>query len=112
MINVEKVNDVLVVSFETENKLNAAIAQTFKIEVAKLFDQPNMKLVIDLGGIEYIDSSGFGALLSVLRASKGSGAQLKLCNISPEVMALVQLLQLQTVFDIRKSIDECLNSFN
>ncbi|MDX9770472.1 MAG: STAS domain-containing protein [Tenuifilaceae bacterium] len=111
MINVEKINDVLVVSIANENKLNAAISQNFKIEVAKLFDQPSMKMVIDLGGIEYIDSSGFGSLLSVLRSSKGSNAQLKLCNIAPEVMALVHLLQLQTVFDIRTNMDECLNSF-
>ncbi len=112
MINVEKVNDVLIVSLETDNKLNAAISQKFKIEVAKLFDQPSIKMVIDLGKIEYIDSSGFGSLLSVLRAAKGNNAQLKLCNINPDVMALVALLQLQTVFDIHDNIQDCLKSFS
>lgn len=111
MVKVEKLNDVLIVSLEAENKLNAAISQKFKVEVAKLFDQPDMKFIIDLGGVDYVDSSGFGSLLSVLRAAKGNNAQLKLCNISHEVMALVQLLQLQTVFDIRNSIEDCLRSF-
>ncbi|MDY0199851.1 MAG: STAS domain-containing protein [Bacteroidales bacterium] len=112
MINIEKVNDVLIVSLATDNKLNATISQKFKAEVAKLFEEPGLKMVIDLGSVEYIDSSGFGALLSVLRVSKSSFAQLKFCNIAPDVMELVHLLQLQTVFDIRDNIDECLNSFN
>jgi anti-sigma B factor antagonist len=111
MINVEKINDVLIISLETENKLNAAISQKFKVEIAKLIDQPSMKIIVNFAGIDYIDSSGFGALLSVLRAAKGNNAQLKLCNISNEVMELVKLLQLQTVFDIRTSVDDCLRTF-
>lgn len=111
MINIEKINDVLIVSMETENKLNVALAQKFKVEVAKIIDQPEMKIVINLGGVVYIDSTGFGALLSILRVAKSNNAKLKLCNISPEVMELVKLLQLQTVFDIRNSVDDCLKSF-
>ncbi len=111
MINIEKIDDVLIVSMETENKLNVALSQRFKVDVAKLIDQPEMKIVINLAGVEYIDSSGFGALLSVLRTAKSNNAMLKLCNIAPEVMELVKLLQLQTVFDIRDSVDECLKSF-
>ncbi|MDD2196047.1 MAG: STAS domain-containing protein [Bacteroidales bacterium] len=111
MINIQKIDDVLIISMEKENKLNATLAQKFKVEVAKIIDQPRMKIVINLAGVEYIDSSGFGALLSVLRAAKGNNAQLKLCNISLDVMELVKLLQLQTVFDIRNSVDDCLKSF-
>lgn len=111
MINLEKINDVLIVSMETENKLNVALAQKFKVEVAKIIDQPEMKIIINLGGVVYIDSTGFGALLSILRVAKSNNAKLKLCNISPEVMELVKLLQLQTVFDIRNSVDDCLKSF-
>ncbi len=111
MINIEKINDVLVVSLDKDTKLNVAISQKFKVEVTSFIDQPNMKIIIDLGGVDYIDSSGFGALLSVLRASKNQDAQLKLCKISPEVMELVKLLQLHSVFDIRESLDDCTKSF-
>jgi len=111
MINVQKLNDVLVVALENDNKLNAAVSQKFKIEMAKLIDSPGMKIVINLEGVDYIDSSGFGALLSVLRTVKSNNAQLKLCNIVPDVMELVKLLQLQTVFDIRKNVNDCLNTF-
>jgi anti-sigma B factor antagonist len=111
MINIEKLNDVLVVSLMNDNKLNSAISQQFKQEVTKIIDQQGMKVLINLGGVEYIDSSGFGALLSVLRACKTHDAQLKLCNISDDVKELVKLLQLHSVFDIRDSVDDCLKSY-
>jgi anti-sigma B factor antagonist len=111
MINIEKINDVLLVSLQNDSKLNVTISQSFKQEVTKLIDQPGMKIIINLGDVEYIDSSGFGALLSVLRASKNNESQLKLCNISPDVMELVKLLQLHSVFDIRDSVDDCIKSF-
>ena len=111
MINVEKIDDVIIVSFATDNKLNVAISQKFKQEVTALIDQPGMKIVINLSGVDYIDSSGFGSLLSILRASKNQDAQLKFCNFTSDVMELVKLLQLQSVFDIRVSVDDCLKSF-
>ncbi len=112
MINIEKINDVLIVSLQNSSKLNSAIAQSFKLEVSKIIDQPRLKVVISLGGIEYVDSSGFGALLSVLRVCKSNDAQLKLCNISADVMELVKLLQLHSVFDIRESVDDCMETFS
>lgn len=111
MLNIEKVNDVIIITLENNTKLNVAISQAFKQEVSKLIDQPGLKVVISLGNVEYIDSSGFGSLLSVLRVCKGNDTQLKICNIAPEVMELVKLLQLHSVFDIRDSVDDCLKSF-
>ena len=110
MLKTEKVGNVMVVSFNHENKINVTISQKIKVEVTKLIN-PHSKLVINLEGINYIDSTGFGMLLSILRTCKNNQSLLKLCNISPEVMELVKLLQLQTVFDIRNSLNECLASF-
>jgi len=101
----------VVVSFDQENKINVTISQKIKVEVTKLIN-PHSKLVINLEGINYIDSTGFGMLLSILRTCKNNQSLLKLCNISPEVMELVRLLQLQTVFDIRNSLDESIKSFD
>jgi anti-anti-sigma factor len=111
MINIEKVNDAFIITLENNTKLNVAISQAFKQEVTKLIDQAGLKVVINLGNVEYIDSSGFGSLLSVLRVCKNNDTQLKICNIAPEVMELVKLLQLHSVFDIRESVDDCLKSF-
>lgn len=111
MLKTEKIGNVVVVSFNQENKINVTVSQKIKVEVTKLIN-PHSKLVINLEGINYIDSTGFGMLLSILRTCKNNQSLLKLCNISPEVMELVRLLQLQTVFDIRNSLDESIKSFD
>ncbi len=110
MLNVEKIGNVLVVSFNMENKLNVTVSQRIKLEITKLI-VPHTKLVINLNGINYIDSTGFGMMLSILRTCKNNNSDLKLCNIAPEVMELIKLLQLQTVFDIKNSVNEAVESF-
>jgi anti-sigma B factor antagonist len=110
MIEVEKINDAMVISFGSDNKLNVTVTQKIKTEIIKLID-PNSKIILNLNGVSYIDSTGFGMLLSILRHCKNSNSQLKLCNISPEVMDLIKLLQLQSIFDIREGVNESLNSF-
>jgi len=110
MLKVDKIENVMVVSFNQESKINVTVSQKIKVEVTKLIT-PHSKLVINLEGINYIDSTGFGMLLSILRTCKNNQSLLKLCNISPEVMELVKLLQLQTVFDIRNSLNDSLASF-
>ncbi|MFO7828964.1 MAG: STAS domain-containing protein [Bacteroidales bacterium] len=111
MLQNETQNGVEILSFDNVNKLNILIAQTLKEEVAQYFTKANTKLILNLEGIEYVDSSGFGALLSILRNAKNNDSQFKICNVSPDVMELVKLLQLHNVFDICNNIDECLKTF-
>ncbi|HSH50641.1 MAG TPA: STAS domain-containing protein [Bacteroidales bacterium] len=111
MLKNETKNGVEILSFDNINKLNILIAQTLKEEVAQYLTKVNTKLILDLKGIEYIDSSGFGALLSILRNAKNNDSQFKICNVSSDVMELVKLLQLHNVFDICNNVDDCLNSF-
>lgn len=111
MLKHESKNGVEILTFDNVSKLNILIAQSLKEDVAQYLTKANTKLILDLEGIEYVDSSGFGALLSILRNAKNNDSQFKICNISPEVMELVKLLQLHNVFDICDDIDKCLESF-
>lgn len=111
MIEAKKIDDILVLSFKNVNKLNILISQAVKEDLAPYINNANSKLILDLNGIEYIDSSGFGVLLSILRSSKKNNSTFKLCNISPEIMELIKLLKLQNIFDICNDLDSCINSF-
>jgi len=77
----------------------------------KVFDNLNSKVIIDLKGVEYIDSSGFGCLLSIMRVAKNNYGILKITNPEPEVKSLFQILHLHTVFEIFHDADECIRSF-
>ncbi len=111
MLNHEQKNGIDILSFKDLNKLNILIAQSLKEEVPQYLTKPNTKLILDIKGIQSVDSSGFGALLSILRNAKNNDSELKLCNISDEVLELVKLLQLHNVFDIYKSVDEAINAY-
>jgi len=111
MLKHESKNGVEVLTFDNVNKLNILIAQSLKEEVAEFLTKANTKLVLDLSGIEYVDSSGFGALLSILRNAKNNDSQFKICNVSADVMELVKLLQLHNVFEICDSVDKCIETF-
>ncbi len=112
MLNHEQKNGIDILSFKDLNKLNILIAQSLKEEVAQFLSKPNTKLILDMNGIEYVDSSGFGALLSILRNAKNNDGGFKISNISDDVLELVKLLQLHNVFDIYKSTEEAIIGFS
>lgn len=58
MIDVEKINDVMVISFSESSKLNVTVTQKIKTEIIKAIT-PNAKVALNLSGIIYIDSTGF-----------------------------------------------------
>ena len=68
MINIEKKDKIDVVSF-TINKINALITDEIRDNVNKVFEKTNSKVIIDLSGVEYIDSSGFGCFLSIMKSA-------------------------------------------
>ncbi len=111
MLNFEISDDVIVYSFDQSNKLNASVSEKIKSQIGRHFEKPGTKLVLDLENISFVDSSGFSALLSVMRKARSNSGQFRICNISPDVMKLFKLLQLHNVFEICCNREECRKSF-
>jgi anti-sigma B factor antagonist len=111
MLKTEFVNNILVVSFQDVNRFNVLITDTIKEEVKSFFNTPNTKLILDLTGINFIDSSGFGVFLSIMKTANNNYGFFKICNINDEVMELFKLLQLHHVFEIYKTRDDAIKSF-
>ena len=110
MINIEKKDKVDIISFSV-NKIDAQIIDEIREEIIKVFDNSNSKVIIDLKGVEYVDSSGFGCFLSVMKAARNNYGVLKFANPEPGVSELFETLHLHTVFQIYNDIDSCLMSF-
>lgn len=112
MIKVEKNNGVLIARFTDEDRFNALIAEPVKEMLIGYFTKPGTKLIINLEGIKFIDSSGFGVFLSLMKAANNNNGALKICNLKSDVKELFQVLQLHNVFDICDTVEECIASFN
>jgi anti-sigma B factor antagonist len=111
MLGTRNIDDIIVVNLKDTNRFNFAIAEPVKERLIEFYNKPNVNLVFDLKGITYIDSTGFGALLSALKAASNNYGQLKICNVSSEVIELFRLLQLHHVFEIYDELEACIESF-
>lgn len=112
MLETKIVQDILVVKLKNAQRLSALIVEPVKDQLLEYFNKAKTRLVFDLQGITFIDSSGFSVLLSAMKAANNNYGQFKICNVSSEVMELFKLLQLHHVLEIYTELDSCLESFN
>ena len=70
-----------------------------------------LKIVLNLGDVTYIDSSGIGELVSSFTTVKNHGGELKLLNLTKKVHDLLQITKLYTVFDVHNEESYALGSF-
>ena len=69
--------------------------------VRDLLAKGNKKILLNLGDVTYIDSSGIGELVSAFTTVRNGGGELKLLNLTKKVHDLLQITKLYTVFDIK-----------
>jgi len=112
MIEVSEVKGILVAKFTNQDRFNSLISDPVKETLLSYYNKPNSKLILDLDGIKFIDSSGFSVFLAVMKAANNNYGEFKICNIIPEVKELFQLLQLHNIFEIHDTMEECISSFS
>ena len=110
MINIEKRNKVDIISFNVD-KINALIADDLKNEISKVLNNTNPRVILDLKGIHYIDSTGFGCFLSVYKTAKNNYGVLKFVCPEPAIIKVFETLNLNSIFDIFGDLEDCINSF-
>jgi len=109
-INIEEKSSVIILKIDGEVDLYNA--PQIKDTVRKQIDQGKNAVLIDLGGVSYIDSSGIGALISSLSNLKKAGGILKICNIHGSVKKVFELTKLTGFFEIFEQREQALSSFN
>jgi anti-sigma B factor antagonist len=92
------------------NELDAGNAADFKRDIAPIL-QVHARLVLDLGRLRFVDSSGLGAILSCLRQLTAKSGDLKLCAMSRQVRALFELVRMHRIFDIYATREEAVGAF-
>jgi anti-sigma B factor antagonist len=78
--------------------------------VRKLITENN-KIVLNLGGVNYIDSGGLGTLVSLFTTAHTAGGSIKLANLTQRVGDLLQVTKLVTVFEVYSNEEEAVESF-
>ena len=78
----------------------------------ELIEVGKAKVVVDLGSVEWMNSSGLGILIGGLTTMRNSGGDLKLVNITDRIQSLLMITKLLTVFETFETIEEAAGSFN
>ncbi|MEK6787562.1 MAG: STAS domain-containing protein [Pseudomonadota bacterium] len=106
MINEQKIGDVHVLSV-TKERMNAAVSLALKESLVALL--PQSKFVVDLSAVALIDSGGLGGLVSILKATNASDAQLVIFGLQKPVRVMFELTRMHKLFEIYNDLDECLS---
>ncbi|MBW3565939.1 MAG: STAS domain-containing protein [Acidobacteria bacterium] len=109
-IGTKQQGDVTVIDFEGRLALGDTEEELVQAIVA-LLQQGHRKILIDLSGIDYIDSNGLGELVHGFRAARDQGAVLKLLRPQDRVRQTLQLSMLLPLFEIYEDEEEALESF-
>jgi anti-sigma B factor antagonist len=94
---------------EPQGNISAVNAETFQAQLmSALTDRANSLLLIDLKWVEFLDSAGLLALISVYRLARSLNRHVSLCSVAPSVRIIFELTQLDGVFEIFESRDACI----
>ena len=80
--------------------------------VRDLLAKGQKKILLNLGEVTYIDSSGIGELVSAFTTARKEGGELKLLKLTKKVHDLLQITKLYTVFDVKDDEAVAVKSFN
>jgi anti-sigma B factor antagonist len=109
-LSTRQVGDVSVVDVAgriTLGEGSSALRDLLKDMVGK----GQKKILLNLGEVSYIDSSGIGELVSAFTTIANQGGQLKLLNLAKRVKDLLQITKLYTVFDVHDDEAGAIRSF-
>jgi anti-sigma B factor antagonist len=87
-------------------------SSTFRDAIKDLVTKGEKKVLLNLGEVSYIDSSGIGELVSGFTTLSNAGGRLKLLNLTKRVQDLLQITKLYTVFEVFDDEAAGLASFN
>ncbi len=107
---LEKAKDNVVV-IKLEGRLDASTATSVKGKIDAVIEGKSRNLVIDMGGISFIDSSGLGTLVGSLRTINKAGGDIKISSLQDQVRSVFELTRLHHLFGIYDDCELAVDSF-
>ena len=108
-LRVEPHRSVDVVSMN--GRLDLVNANALKDTIRQRLAEQRVNIVIDLENVHFINSSGIGALISILRDVRLSGGRLTLCQMAPYLEEIFVLTGLTRVFDSYSTVEDAVASY-
>ena len=109
-VNTRQVDGVTILDLSGRITLGEGSVQ-LRDAVRDLLAKGSKLILLNLGDVNYIDSSGIGELVSAYTTVRNQGGELKLLNLTKKVHDLLQITKLYTVFDVKDDEATAVKSF-
>ncbi len=83
-----------------QGQLNASEVASFKKEWAPFLQKEKLGVIVDCSSLEFVDSTGLGALIALLRKLESKGGKLVFVGLGPEVASIFEMTRLHKLFQI------------
>lgn len=108
-VNITEQEGIYLCRVDGEIDINTA--PQFKKVFDKLIKEKEVKVVINLEKVGYVDSSGLATLVELLKNFRKSSSKLKLVSLSAKVKSLFEITKLEKLFDIMDREEEAVKAF-
>lgn len=91
--------------------LDAHTAPEFEQVIQREFDAGHVRLIADCGELTYISSAGLGVFMSFIEDIRAAGGDLKICNLTPKVAQVFEILGFNSIFDMVPAVADAAKCF-
>jgi anti-anti-sigma factor len=112
LIKTREANSVIIFDIEGEIRRSESMQTTLHNPVKAHLDRGKRNVLLNLEGVEFIDSFGVGEILASYISTQNLGGKLKLCRISKKLLLIFQITMLTKVLDIQEDCECALESFD
>lgn len=102
---IVKKQDNITIIEPQRKRIDASYAINLREDVVALIEQGTTKIVVNLGNVEFVDSSGLGVLVSIMKAV-GGNQNMALCHVKDAVMTVLKLTRMDKIFVVMPSETE------
>jgi anti-anti-sigma factor len=111
VIKSRELGNVIIFDIQGEIRRTDTPQATLHSQVEAQLDRGRRNILLDLGGVEFIDSFGVGQILASYISTQNLGGKLKLCRISQRLLLIFQITMLHKVLEIHEDCDRAMESF-
>ena len=101
-----------VVLFKPHGSIDLQGGMAFSEQMLEVTPQPDQLWVIDMSEVDFMDSTGLVPLINGLTSARESGCRLVLCNVQVPVKLILELTQLDSVFEIFDTYEDIFTNSN
>lgn len=111
IIELQEKEGIKIARLAELSRFTLSVTEEIKNELKPLLSVPKTKLILDLEDITFIDSSGIGCIISLVKTAKSNNSIFKICCLNQDVATVFDLLHLQMILDIYPDVNTSIGSF-